>query len=243
MKTRYNKLLWILFFELILFQAVAQNSAKNENALLDPVSDYFREVNENALIYAGIEQVNYPPKIQGTPYSEKDRYLAGQISYDKIVYESLQFRYNIEKDEIEVLSPGNFTVVLNDRFFDYALTTDSLLIKRASKQEDNKPFSGYYFELYKSSAFELIERNTCLIDERIENKEIIYSFVHSKSFYICKSGSDLPKRIKKENDLLKLLSDRKKEIKQYIKLRRLNFKENPRNFLLEVLKKYEELEK
>lgn len=235
-------LLYSIFYILFFINIEAQHSVNETGILEREVVRYLNETGVNALIYSGIEQAKYSVQIKGTPYLENEEYLTGCISYDNREYFPVKFRYNTHRDEIAVLTPGNFNVVLDKCFFNYAIT-DSLVIRLAEENgRDAKPFSGYYIELYSSPGLKVFEKNTSSLGKRRDDDQIVSYFQPSRSFYIFKDN--MCYRIKKQKDALSLFRNHKKELQQYIKTEKtLDFKKDPRKFLIEIVKKYEELER
>lgn len=228
-------ILLAFFLSVFMIDTSAQYST-DKNFFNDEVSQYLNEVGNNAIIYSGKEQTKYPIKYRGNPYLEREHHLTGQICYDGVIYAPIKFRYDTYRDEIVVLTPNEFNIVLEPRLFDYAFA-DNLYIKKTA-EGDQKPFAGYYVELYKSQASEVLEKTKCSIQEIRESNTLTLTFEQKKIFYILKDN--VYHSVRKQKDVYNLFRDQKKELKRYAKSNSLNYKADSRRFLIELMAKYEQ---
>lgn len=214
--------------------------AQTETHTADKVIDtYFVSADSYAAIYSGKEQAKYPLYFQNHPYYKTDEYQEGSLSFDGAFYPHVKLRLDLHLEEIiiQTLDTRYNIIVPNDRV-DYVYLGTELVTRNIPHNENNALPAGYYIRLYDGQ-FPVWLRQTCPINEKIEDKEIIYSFRPSKRFYIYINGKY--HRVSSKGSVLKLFPSHKKELKKYIKSSRLNFKQSPENAIVEVVKQYERL--
>ncbi len=207
-----------------------------ENLIQQARQEYMESVNNTAIIYTGKAQVIYPAGMKHHPWYSSPEYRYGDLLYDNIMYDSIQMRLDVYRDELILLVPGNnYSVVLHPGTFSYARLPGYRILYSGS--EAGLPFTGYYIELYRGK-YSLYEKPSCTIDKSIVNSRVVYTFRQKSNYYILKEG--IYHQVKNANSLNKVFPGQKKEIKQFSHSTGLTFKNDPRVFLTGYIKIMEE---
>jgi hypothetical protein len=198
----------------------------------EPSDAYFVDAGSYAAIYTGKEGYKYPRYILNHPYWEDGNYREGTLSYDGIVYPHVWIRWDQYRDELLLRSPDRrFEVVAPAGRLDYALIPPYHIAWLDG---------GYYIRLYEG-AYPVWKRETKHLTQS-ENRfaGVVDTYFEARmQFYVYKDGAYHP--VGSQASLLKLFQAKKKELKQYIRRQKLNFKKAPDAAIVDLVRYYERL--
>jgi hypothetical protein len=236
----------LCFFFFTVQKIVAQNSdsvkAFYSQALHNASTVYHQAFGDQKGLYNGPSYIEYPYKFkEGDPYFNMPNPEPGSVLYDGVTYDSVLMRYNEITDElvinyyterIQLLKPK----VEQFRFFN----SDFIRIEKDSLSR-SLISSGFYNRLY-SGKISLFKKEIKAIRESSSINVELLSFIDEKDYYyIKKEGRYYP--IKKKRDFFDLLNDKKKELKEFVKMNGLNYRRDRQNMLTQTIAYYDSLKK
>lgn len=206
----------------------------------DAVADYTSAAAGQCVIYHGKEQLKYPTSIKNHPYLKSDKYVAGNLSFEGILYKDVKMRLDLYKNELLLFSPDNrYNIVLpNDRVDFAEFHGYHVFYRYPDGRADNLP-EGYYLWLHEGKCT-VLGKWSCILSKTIKDMQPEDSFDQSVKYYIKKEG--VYYTVKSKRSVLKVFKSRKKELARYIKQQKLDFKHAPEEAIVAVVKEYERIE-
>lgn len=194
---------------------------------------YQSYVGADAPIYNGIAyQPNYRG-LQGSPYFQTDNLTDGSLIYENLTYNHIPLLYNLVYDQLVISDPsGQLLIPPADKLQQFTFAGHHFIRITLI----NKP--GYY-EVLGSGYTTLLAKHIKKIEEKIEYNELHHYISTHDEYYIYKQDQYHP--VASGNSLLTLLADKKKELDQFRRSRRIRFKKNPESAMLQIIDYYNQL--
>lgn len=235
-----------LLFVCLAFQghaAVAQDTSTNNSftaaALHNAVTSYHHYIDKQSRLYNGIEYVGYSPKIEGIPYFLENTWQRGSIVYDGIAYDTVQMMYDIVKDRIVILHFNNFfrLGLFSEKVKSFSLLNHHFVRVEQDSLSNSPLETGFYDQLYTGRTSMLVRR-TKFIEETVK-EQLERKFIELDHYYLYKDGKYHTIRTRK--GLLALLKDHAREVKQHLKKKKLKFRKDKENTILQAAIHYDSL--
>lgn len=192
-----------------------------------------------AVIFHGKEQLKYSPSIKNHPYLKSDKYAAGNLSFEGILYEDVKMRLDLYKNELLLLSPDErYNIVLPSDRVDFAHFHGYHIFYHDPEGKENSLPEGYYLRLHDGRCT-VLEKPSCAFSKQIKGLEVEESFDQSVRYYIQKEGAYYP--VGSKGSVLKVFKERKKELARYIKQEKLDFRHAREEAIVAVAREYERL--
>lgn len=236
----------IYLLSLVCIFITGQVFAQSENKTTskpppNAVDEYLWAAENWAVLYNGRQQSLYPSHMANHPYLIEEDYYQGVISYDGIEYPNILMRLDLYKNELIVCSPNKMLdiVLQNDRI-DFAKLHTYHTIYYQTENLKGAPPNGFYSILYSNDCV-VLSKNNCSLTEIRKDEILTGTFNKSTRYYIKKD--DVYYTVRNMNGVLSVFKPYKKELKQYIKNNRINFKKNPEQAIVDVVKQYESIKR
>jgi len=200
--------------------------------------DYMSAVANYATLFSGNRQQPYMITTQNHPYFKEEGYTTGRLSYCGIVYPAISLRWDLYRDELVMLSPANYNIVLINENLDFAEIYGYHIINFRPDSLVGCPAAGNYILLY-SGEYLLLEKFNLELIQQDEYNTINYYFSQSTNFYLQKDGAYF--KIKNRRTLLKTLNTHRKELRRFIRANELRYRYNAEQMVLGVVKEHEKL--
>ena len=228
-------------------EALAQHiespqNAGSADALAKAISLYDREVSRNTMLYSGISYYDSHSNILGHQFFGEDYWEQGTVDYDGQHYDSIFLKYDIYRDQllIENFNSDGFLspIIIYQKRVDSFMLMNHHFIKI---EGDTAAIlrTGYYDLMYHGDDLQFLVRRRKDIVDSNEISTIREEFLQKDRYYI-KKGTDYY-RFRKKGALLKLLKDRKKELKTFIRGRAMQFALQPDVQFAELIQYYDSL--
>jgi hypothetical protein len=218
-------------FALTLFCKIATAQSAADSAAYDDatgkmVNYFYQAVGEQSRLYNGFVYDMPDPSIRNNPYlDDLNKFRAGTIEYDGEVFGNVALIYDIHNDQLVV------------SLFDHATPMFLVPDKVLGFEVNNRRFvrivggsngvkTGYYEQLYSGRSQVLKKQEKMVTTTTVSGEGRVRSFVPSSEkpgYYVKKDGIYYP--VSSQSSVLDLFPVKKKEIKQYIKSRHLDFKD------------------
>lgn len=225
-----------------LFIACAGLMTAQERRLpSDSISiEYLQTASNQATLFYGVEYEGYN-QVKNYPYLTKAPCVKARLSYRNVLYPEVCLRLDLWKDELAALSPDSHYFVLFPEEVEYAELLDKHIIYHKTDSLPNSPSTGYYFLLYDGDCKVLEKKYATLIqrDKSIRTEWTVLDFEIKTRYYLLKDG--VYHSINNQSALLKTLSPYHKELKQFISSRRLSFRKDATEALIQTIGEYEKL--
>lgn len=223
-------------------QSGGQRDSITIKALARAVSIYDAQISKNSLVNNGRAYYDRYNSLRGHQFFYDDYWEQGSLIYEGHTFNDIFLKYDIFRDllliehfnssghlsPIQLYSPEVSSFKLMGYYF---IWIDKDTISGLKE--------GFYNQMYKSEDSEVLVKRRKEIAQANDINSIREEFIIKDRYYIRKN--DIFHKVKKKGSVIKLLADRKKEIKRFIKKNRFRFKNNPDQQLVEVVKYYDSL--
>jgi hypothetical protein len=230
---------WVFVF---LFNNLQAQVVQDNSVATDSISGfarqlYFTQRGEESSIYNGTQHNGYSALYEGHAYFWDFDFQKGWVVYDHALYENIQMKYDVYKDQL-IVAPKGLTgisiALFSPRISEFSF--NGYRFVRANLAEDTKPYStGFYQELVKGKLTALVKRIKT-IEEKTSGASVTYSFVEEAKYYLCKQGSCYP--IRSKDNILEVMKDQRKEVQQYLSKNKLNYRKQPEQTIKAVAEFY-----
>lgn len=250
-----HSLLFILIFFACHFKA--QTSDELQLLIENKASEYLKFTGDHAAIFNGKDQPILINNVKSAYLRKKgyveydywgkeafttnsntaESYAEGKLLYDGKVYPQVSMRLDLYTDDLMVLTPNiTYGIILDPERVGYAeFNGYHILYIQPGKSSIPLP-KGYYQQLYNSGKITILRKESFSFD-RANLKLINWS----RKYYIYKDG--ICHTVKNKKNVLNAFKSHKKELDQFIKNNRIDFKKNMEDALIAVTEEYNKLNK
>jgi len=202
----------------------------------DAILNYLAETSEYSVLFSGKIETPYDRRFENHPYLETAQFVQGDLCYNQVVYQDILMRLDLYRDELIVSFPDKINrVVLEKEKFNYAVINGFTVI---TSTNETKTGTTYVLQL-RAGNYPVTKKYQIKVIEKYSNRGNRQSF-HIKELYFVYIN-DMAYAVNSKNSLLKLFSDRKKELNEYAKLHRLNFRKQYEQSVIALVNHYETL--
>lgn len=221
------------FIILVCEQFYAQDTGCQQ--LVDnSAMEYMGIASNQSVLYYGKEQDGFQRTLNH-PYLVDIQHTKARLSYKGVVYPEVMLRLDLFREELIILSPFFRNIVLVTENVDFVEMYERRIIYFRKDSLPGCPPSGFYTILH-SGKNKVLEKqiNKLYVNDRSE-----YYYSLATSFYLFKN--DAYHIIRSQRGLLKALGSHNKELKRFISVNQLRFRDNTEMFLVKTIKEYEKL--
>lgn len=227
-------------FTNIFAQTTPFETSFYQKALLNTKALYQQSFGEQSAIYNGTN-ANYLVRFdKGHPYFFSPVPGTGSVTYDGIFYDSVLITYDEIKDVVIIASGINRLQLATEKVVSFSIFNADFIKISKDSSSDALIKSGFYQVLYKGNVW-LLTKQIKTIREDLSGIQIMRMIDEQDYYYIQKDGRYY--LVNKKKNLLKVFSDRKKEIQQFIKVNGIDFRNNWKYALIETTTYYDSLKK
>jgi hypothetical protein len=193
-------------------------------------------------LYKGTEYVNYDNHIEGHQFFESEVLEAGDILYNGILYLNVPMVYDIMKDEVMIEHFHKYYKIklLQDKITYFSLLGHTFVKVNADSLPDSGLASGFYEKLYEGK-LKLLAKRIKDIEEEFLDNYVKKRFVQEDRFYLKKDENYV--QLKGKNAIMRVLKDRKRDVRRYIQENNFDFKNNPAYAFTSISRFYDNLPK
>ena len=203
---------------------------------------YHQAFGDQKGLYNGGRYTEYLYKFkEGDPYFNMPQPEAGSVLYDGIQYDSVLMRYDEIADELVINYYTERIQLLKPKVERFSFFNANFIQIEKDSLSNNLISSGFYNLLYKGKIC-LFKKEIKTISESTSTNVELQSFVEQKDYYYIKREGKYYS-IKSKNELIDLLSDRKNEVKEFMRTNGLNFRRDRQNMLTQTIAYYDRLKK
>jgi hypothetical protein len=228
--------------ELAAQSGTLARSQKADSALVEAINIYDREIGRNSFLYTGRVYNDKYGSIQGHQFFAEDYWEQCEIVYDGHYFDSVYLMYDIYNDLLlleHFNSKGMLSPITlhNPKISSFVIQGYSFVM--LEKDSISGKRKGFYNELFQGNRIALYALRRKEITKSNEINSVQEVFVEKDKFYLQLDEVFYP--IRRKRNVLKVLDDKKKEIKSFMRNNLLYFRKNPERVLVEVAQFYESL--
>ncbi len=175
--------------------------------------------------------------VKGNPYFLTGEYLNGNITFNGRVFRDKTFKYDIYNDEIVLWINSSTIIILNKEMVDeFDINYLNNKYRVVNMGEDSTSVLRGYVNVYYDGPTALYVKYRKEIEIlAVDNKYDLFFQLHR--IYIRKDGEMV--HVSGKREMLKLLSDRKTELRNYIKQNKLSVSKSEPQSFIPVLEYYD----
>lgn len=227
----------------LLLAATHAFSQKLDTAFLSAAkaqaATHYKEImSGRTLLFSGTEYLPGPAIRDRHPFFGANEWYAGSVTYHNYRYDGIPLRYDIAIDGLVTENRQGQLIVLTREFVN-EFSIGAHAFRSYSPDKHTLPVSGYYEVLYDGQTT-VVARHNKSPENRIESGRVVIDYRERTDYFLRKEGRFF--LITNKSSLLRILSDRKGELKQFIRKNRLYFnRRNRETFIERVAAQYDTL--
>lgn len=237
------------FYLALLLSIIIYNNCFSQSLVADSsspgyknaVAFYNQSLSEELHLFNGREDKGYTQQFHsGTPYFISNKWSVGSVKYDGKLYENVSLLYDVARDEVVYLYFDKISRIqlAKEKVAAFSIMGHDFVHITQDSLRSASVVPGFYDQLYHGKV-SLLARRTKNIQTFIQQSAEVND-VFSKDHYFIKKGQEyFP--ISNKRSFLNNLSDKKKELQQYIRRNNLNFKKDIENAMTKTLAYYDQL--
>lgn len=200
---------------------------------------YYKALGEQSPIYNGNEYIEYAFTLQeGHPFFKSSLFTNGDIYFDGMLFPGVPMLYDLIKDQVIIRDFHNiYKINLPANKIEQFILPDHIFV-RIVHNNFNEMNTGFYEQLYQGKTGLVAKREKKIIEKPISER-IDNVVISTNTYYVMKK--DVYYTFKNERGLLNILSDKKKEIQQYLKRNRIRYKDDPERSMIMAVEYYNRL--
>ncbi len=214
-------------------QTFISDTLSDAASIKNAVIVYHQYLSPETGLYDGSEYsyaTYYPFTIdEGHPFFESKNFDTGSVFYNNILYEKVPLLYDIIKRELLIRDPSRINIIrLNAENIKWFSIFGHTFIRIIKDSASGSPLNtGFYDILYKGNT-SLYKKASKLFKENTSSFQGINKYVVENDEYFIKKEDEYFK-IKNKKSLMKILSDKKKEVGQFMNKNKLKLKKAKAN--------------
>ena len=227
-----------------LSQNFISDTAGKETRLKNAIDLYHSFLSPETGLYDGSEYLYntyYPaPITEGHPFFQSKIYDTGTVFYNNVLYEKVPLLYDIIKDELLTSDPSSIYILrLNSERISWFTIWGHTFVRLTERITNSEMQPGFYDLLYngKTSLFRKVSKT--LQENNATFQGINRYAVESNGYFIKKDNRYY--KIQNKKSLIAVLSNKKKEVGQFIKKNKLNIKKDKANAFTKAVAYYDEI--
>jgi hypothetical protein len=199
-------------------------------AASNAVQLYERDIRGQSSLYTGSEYGQPEQTHEQHPFFLSEDWQNGSVTYYGEEYLNVGILYDITSDilVIEHYYNGDEMVLVKEKVSSFTLGDREFIHHPAASLPAGLPVAGFYEVMYDGET-KVMARFEKQREERIESHEVLIEYTPRSRFFVLKQGEY--HRVFRRGDLLKLLADKKQEVRSYINKEKIRVsKKNPGSF-------------
>ena len=202
-------------------------------------ANYMSAVSNHAVLFSGSRQQPLTQYLLNHQYLIDENYVSGRLSYNGVVYPDVLLRWDLYRDELLILSPAFYSIVLNYENIDFAELHGYRIFYLYPNGFPGCPPAGNYILLHSGNHLLIEKLIKSLVWDTKSSKRAEYYCILSTTFYLQKDG--VYYKIRNRRTLLQSLDTHRKELRRFIRANDLRYRHDAEKTVLEVVKEHEKL--
>lgn len=219
----------------------AQLSSKDSTILKSSVKNaltfYDQNIGEQSGKFNGSQNIGYPQGvIEKNPYFLSPNFSRGYIVYDQVLYDNVNLVYDEAADLVVMQDSTHRIELITEKLEAFGIGENHFQYIIKKDLNTNVLVNTGYFQILVDNKTSLFTKETKKITEKILGNELAYTIGTSNYYYIKKDGRFY--EIQNKKGFFRILKDKEKELKRYIKAQHLNYRKDKNYTLSNVVEYY-----
>ena len=227
----------------VFSQPVITDTTLKTTTAIAALQLYQNAMSAQLKLYNGPEYKYENPNIKGSPFFiESNEWQKGTVVYDGAVYQNVSMRYDLFKDELVVLHYTGVSpfYLIKDKVSHFDFDQHNFTHVKIMEGTTRGISSGYYEVLYEGSITILAKYNVIKQAQVGTQTGNVYGeFVHSTRYFVLVNNQY--QDFKKPSALTGILEDKKEELRRFIKVNKIDTKNNPKESIAIIAAEYDRL--
>ncbi len=244
-KKQWMKCYVVLLLPVMLYHSSFSQSIKPDTSsspeYKNALAFYNQSLSEELHLFNGREYKGYTDKFsEGTPYFQSDKWSKGTLYYEGKMYENVSLLYDEVKDELVYLYFDNASSVRlgKERVSAFSIMSHNFINILSDSIHASSITPGFYDELYHGNN-SLIAKRTKNIQTSLRQSGAEIKVFYKDHYYLRRG--DRYEAVSNKKTLLHNLSDKRKELQQYIRQNKLSFRKDMENAMTKTVAYYDQL--
>jgi hypothetical protein len=222
---------FLLLPGLLAAQQPTQQTPNDSAALAKAVSLYYDHVGDEAAIYNGRAYQPHDGNLQGgDPYFGAPLSVIGSLTFDGLDYTGVPLLFDLVRNLLIVTDPkGQLLSLYNDKVQKFSIGRHHFLQLNIEGTPD-------FYELVRPGHVSFLIRRSKKIEEKIQYDALQHFITVHDAWFLDINGQYHP--FSSENSLLKLLEDKKKPIRQFIRSQDIKYSDDPEKAISRIIDFY-----
>lgn len=205
---------------------------------------YNKAIGRQSRLYSGFAYKMVTINSPGNAYfKDSTRVANGNVTYDGILYRNVPLLYDVYKDLLVSRTENGLFLfsMLNEQVANFDLLGHHF-INLQTADTNNVITPGFYDELYANNQIQLLVKRKKIFQEDFHGTregKISFNALISDKYYLKKDN--LYYKVGSSGSFLDVLSDKKSELKKYIKDNNIKYKNDPEQAMILLAKYYNSL--
>jgi len=220
-------------------QLNTKDSTFLKQAIKQTIQVFHNGIGDQAAKYNGSQYQGYTVSFaDGQPYFKANQLAKGSIVYDGVEFENVHLLYDEVEDCVILQDSTHRIKLVNERLSAFSVQGSNF--ERIIKKGNTPIHSTGFYEVLTKGKLSLYKKETKKMIDKFSNANELAVLFEIHHYYYVKKG-DSYFEISKKKDLFKILSDKEKEINQYLSDEHLNYRKAKDVTLTKVIDYYNTL--
>lgn len=210
---------YFLFLSTMVYAQTVPDTAFVARSIEVARNVHIEKTKKQSPLYNGTQYSIYNPTEEEHPYFLSDDWIDGTIVYSGEQFDNISLMYDISLDKViaehfagaalEMITAKVTTFTLNGHVF-----------RRFKKSDDQRQSikDGFYEVLYDGQT-KILKRHVKVFTQMIRDRAVVNDYEEKRYFYVVKNNAFY--QVSSRGSLIKILSDRKRELRRYSRENRL----------------------
>ena len=218
-------------------QASLSDSAARSQQATDVIEYYIEHIEGQSELFSGPRYELMAPANKGSYYFGDHAYCTpATVYFNSTRYNNVPILYDVYHDQMITYTGENFMVLDPTKAHDV-----NLLDHHFKYLEQPGLAAGYYDVLYNGKTQLLVKMRKVINEEIVSQREVQTIIAEKDQLYLKKGDAFFP--VSGKSTVLSILSDKKKEIKQYLHDQKLDFNQDKTGAIVAIAAYYDQLNK
>lgn len=221
-----------IFYATSVAQTSQRDTAFVATAVENTKNMYLKVIQEQIQLYNGGDYVDYRSQNDEHPYFISEDWITGSIQYDRQQYDDISLLYNIYTDQVIIEQSSSTIMVqlIRDKVQTFSLNGHQFIMLEIKDLP-----KGFYDQLCNGKV-NVFAKRIKNFQETISSSQIHRDFIEKSRYYISKDGHYY--QVKSKKSVLNVLSDRKRDLNQFIRQNHLRFRKNREAAIIKLAEFY-----
>lgn len=240
--SHFRRFLVALYFSGVavsgLTQTVSCDTLQADTAIHRLYTSYMSTVGGASALFNGPEYTGSYPLTTGTAFWKTNDFQKGTICYEGALYTGIPMAYDLVSNEVVIKGYQQLSIKLQPNRIGYFLLSGHLFVNTKPDTAASNNLPADFYDLLYNGAIRLYVKRRKQV-ERSFHAEDPFVFTEYNLYFVYMGNRFYP--VTSRRDLLHLFSDKNSEVKKFWKEKKLNFKKDTENAIVQTVMYYDRI--